>query len=392
MRTSSGPGSGRSRSTASSGPPGLENDHRAHLRHVWTSVERVSSMRATLGELGAPLALNALRRRSARGRSRPAFSRRPRRRRSSPSHAAARSPAPPRSGAETGRRARVRASRPRCDDQGSCCPSAMISITFVPGRQNITFAIAAPNSQTMISASAKVSACSSKLSFSGWIATKPSGFKASIISARLRRLRLLARLRQTSTRFGVSSPGAALRTLARIAAKASRCCGWAFWLLTPLWRLLTIACSIRTGRGRISRIRPSGTSSRAISARCQGFRVQRQHRRAYFRAEMDERDDVEQVVAVVRLLGIRDQQTLAGDNRSAGKPVREEQRLAALRPAPAASTISLTEVRKPGWNGPRKEWRQTGPASRSGARASGTRTGRRGVRASSPARRPCAAT
>ncbi len=66
-----------------------------------------------------------------------------------------------------------------------------------------------------------------------------------------------------------------------------------------------------------------------------GFQGPGQHRRAHFRAEMDERDDVEQVVAVVRLLGIRDQQMLAVDNRSAGKPFREEERLpGSVRPRP----------------------------------------------------------
>ena len=49
----------------------------------------------------------------------------------------------------------------KCDDHGSCWPSAMISTTFVPGRQNIPFASAAPNSHTMMSAPAKVRACSS---------------------------------------------------------------------------------------------------------------------------------------------------------------------------------------------------------------------------------------
>ena len=188
----------------------------------------------------------------------------------------------------------------------------MISTTLVPGRQNIALAIAAPNSQTMMSAWAKVRTCWSNGSLSGWMATKPRVFSASIIAARLVRLRLLVSPRQMRTRSGVCVAGACLRTFDRIRANASRCCGCAFWQLTPLSRLLTIACSRKTGRGAISRMSPAGTSSLSISARCQGLQRPGQHRDAHRRALMDERRDVEHVMAEVRFLRTGDQEMLPG--------------------------------------------------------------------------------
>ena len=87
-------------------------------------------------------------------------------------------------------------------------------------------------------------------------------------------LRLFLRLRQMRTRLGVRIAGACFLTFDRISAKTSLFCGCAFWLLTPLCRLLAIACSRKTGCGGISLMSPGRMSSRAMSSRCQGLSVQ----------------------------------------------------------------------------------------------------------------------
>ena len=200
----------------------------------------------------------------------------------------------------------------------------------------------------------------------------------------------MARLRQTSRRFGVSTPGAALRTLARIVSKACRCCGWAFWLLIPLWRLLTIACSSFTGAGRISLISPGRHVEPVDQAALPGLWRPGQHRGAKGRAEVDQRRDVEQVMAIVGLLGIGDEEPRLGDPRRVREPVREEQRLA--RPVRPGALDDLLDRRR---GTLRERVRGTNGAiearpRRSGARTSETKIGRRGARGSGAARRPCA--
>ena len=271
---------------------------------------------------------------------------------------------PPPTGAGTGRRVRARASRKGGTDQGSCWPSAMTLDHLRPRPAEHHVGHRGPElADDDLGLGEDQNLLVERQLF------RLDGDEAERLQG-LDHLRAVGRCcgcwrGRGRPRRAWASPRTA-PPCARwrgFAAKACLCCGWAFWLLDAAMAVADDGVLQKDRPRPDFANEPGGDVEPRDQRPLPGFQRPGQHRDAHRRAEMDQGDDVEQIVPEIRLLGIGDQEMLAGNSSAPARAAPGRSDVRASRPAARRSTIALTEERKPSWNGPRNEWRQTKPRS-----------------------------